>query len=173
MTMADTIAVMNAGRLEQLGDPATLYEQPRSTFVANFLGQSNLLKATVTGEPGSEGTVIVRSHDADLEVSREHLPDGIRNIFLGVRPEKLRLGTTGGPNQLKGTVTDVSFSGVATQYLVRMPWGRELVVVQQNDGSARATVGENVTISWAAEHGFALDAREDAEAGAELEDDRG
>ncbi|MDF2143953.1 ABC transporter ATP-binding protein [Knoellia sp. p5-6-4] len=173
MTMADTIAVMNAGRLEQLGDPATLYEQPRSTFVANFLGQSNLLKATVTGEPGSEGTVIVRTHDADLEVSREHLPDGIRDIFLGVRPEKLRLGTTGGPNQLKGTVTDVSFSGVATQYLVRMPWGRELVVVQQNDGSARATVGENVTISWAAEHGFALDAREDAEAGAELEDDRG
>ena len=173
MTMADTIAVMNAGRLEQLGDPATLYEQPRSTFVANFLGQSNLLKATVTGEAGSEGTVIVRTHDADLEVSREHLPDGIRDIFLGVRPEKLRLGTTGGPNQLKGTVTDVSFSGVATQYLVRMPWGRELVVVQQNDGSARATVGENVTISWAAEHGFALDAREDAEAGAELEDDRG
>ncbi|MDF2093926.1 ABC transporter ATP-binding protein [Knoellia sp. 3-2P3] len=173
MTMADTIAVMNAGRLEQLGDPATLYEQPRSTFVANFLGQSNLLKATVTGEAGSEGTVIVRTHDADLEVSREHLPDGIRDIFLGVRPEKLRLGTTGGPNQLKGTITDVSFSGVATQYLVRMPWGRELVVVQQNDGSARATVGENVTISWAAEHGFALDAREDAEAGAELEDDRG
>ena len=43
MTMADTIAVMNAGRIEQLGDPATLYERPASTFVANFLGQSNLL----------------------------------------------------------------------------------------------------------------------------------
>ena len=173
MTMADTIAVMNAGRLEQLGDPATLYEQPRSTFVANFLGQSNLLRATVTDRAGSEGTVIVRSHDADLEVSRDHLPDGIRDIFLGVRPEKLRLGAAGGPNQLKGTVTDVSFSGVATQYLVRMPWGRELMVVQQNDGSARALVGENITISWAAEHGFALDASQDADAGAALEDDRG
>lgn len=173
MTMADTIAVMNAGHLEQLGDPATLYEQPRSTFVANFLGQSNLLKAMVTETQGSEGTVVVRSHDTDLEVSRAHLPDGIREIFLGVRPEKLRLGTSGGPNQLKGTVTDVSFTGVATQYLVRMPWGRELTVVQQNDGSARAVVGENVTISWAAEHGFALDAHQDVQAGAETEDDRG
>ena len=47
MTMADSIAVMNAGRIEQLGDPATLYEQPRSTFVANFLGQSNLVRARV------------------------------------------------------------------------------------------------------------------------------
>ncbi len=51
MTMADTIAVMNAGHLEQLGDPATLYEHPASTFVANFLGQSNLLRATHPG-PG-------------------------------------------------------------------------------------------------------------------------
>ena len=49
MTMADTIAVMNAGYLEQLGDPATLYEHPASTFVANFLGQSNLLRARITG----------------------------------------------------------------------------------------------------------------------------
>src|SRR4029453_11459237 len=49
MTMTDPIAVMNAGHLEQLGDPATLYEHPASTFVANFLGQSNLLRARVTG----------------------------------------------------------------------------------------------------------------------------
>src|SRR6478672_11565940 len=57
MTMADRIAVMNAGRLEQLGDPATLYEMPRSTFVANFLGQSNLLRAQVLGGPSDDGVV--------------------------------------------------------------------------------------------------------------------
>ena len=172
MTMADRIAVMNAGRLEQLGDPATLYEQPRSTFVANFLGQSNLLRAVVN-PGGVDGTVTVRSHDTDLEVSREHLPAGSAEIWLGVRPEKLRLGESGGPNRLRGTVRDVSFTGVATQYSVEMPWGQELTVVQQNDGTARAGLGENVTISWAAEHGFALDASQDAEAGAELVDDRG
>jgi spermidine/putrescine transport system ATP-binding protein len=173
MTMADTIAVMNAGNLEQLGDPATLYEQPESTFVANFLGQSNLLRATVEGEPDANGVVLVDVQGHRLEVSRDHLPRGIRDVWLGVRPEKLRLGEHGGRNQLKGEVTDVSFTGVATQYLVRMPWGRELVVVQQNDGSARAKVGENITISWAAEHGFALDASQDAEAGAQHEDDHG
>jgi spermidine/putrescine transport system ATP-binding protein len=172
MTMADTIAVMNAGRIEQLGDPATLYEQPRSTFVANFLGQSNLLRATVKDGSGSNGRVIVRSHDTDLEVSRDHVPPGVTEVYLGVRPEKLRLGESGGPNRLRGQVRDVSFSGVATQYLIEMPWGRELTLVQQNDGSARAALGENVTVSWAAEHGFALDASQDAEAGAELEEDR-
>jgi spermidine/putrescine transport system ATP-binding protein len=172
MTMADTIAVMNAGRIEQLGDPTTLYEQPRSTFVANFLGQSNLLRGTVV--PGSSnGLAYVRSHDLELEVSREHLPDGVTEVYLGVRPEKLRLGEAGGPNRLRGEVRDVSFTGVATQYLIGLPWGRELTVVQQNDGSTRARLGENVTVSWAAQHGFALDASQDAEAGAELEDERG
>ncbi|MGN6752434.1 MAG: ABC transporter ATP-binding protein [Intrasporangium sp.] len=167
MTMADTIAVMNAGRIEQLGDPATLYERPASTFVANFLGQSNLLRATVVPGSATGDVVTVRSHDTDLEVSRDHLPDGVTEIFLGVRPEKLRLGESGGPNRLRGTVSDVSFTGVATQYIVSLPWGRELTVVQQNDGTARAALGENVTLSWAAEHGFALDASQDADAGAD------
>ena len=173
MTMADTIAVMNAGRVEQLGDPATLYDQPHSTFVANFLGQSNLLRASVEGSPDDNGVVHATTHGHRLEVRRDHVPDGVRDVWLGVRPEKLRLGESGGPNRLSGEVTDVSFTGVATQYLVRMPWDRELVVVQQNDGSARARVGEGVTVSWASEHGFALDASQDAEAGAQLEDDRG
>ena len=172
MTMADSIAVMNAGRLEQLGDPATLYEKPHSTFVANFLGQSNLLRGRVN-PGGTDHLVTVRAHELDLEVSRDHLPAGVEDVWLGVRPEKLRLGEGGGPNQLRGKVRDVSFSGVATQYSVEMPWGQELIVVQQNDGSRRATLGENVTVSWAAEHGFALDASQSAGAGAELVDDHG
>ena len=171
MTMADSIAVMNEGRIEQLGDPATLYEQPRSTFVANFLGQSNLLRAKVVPGSSRDGITMVRSHDADLEVVADHVPHGVSDVWLGVRPEKLRLGESGGPNRLRGTVRDVSFTGVATQYMVAMPWGRELTVVQQNDGSARAALGEPVTLSWAAEHGFALDASQDAEAGAMVEDD--
>jgi spermidine/putrescine transport system ATP-binding protein len=168
MTMADTIAVMNAGRLEQLGDPATLYEHPASTFVANFLGQSNLLRATVAG-PAEDGEVLVKAHEHLLRVVADHLPEGSTEIWLGVRPEKLRLGEHGGPNRLEGRVTDVSFSGVATQYLVRMPWGQEMTVVQQNDGSGRARAGDDVTVSWAAEHGFALDAAQAADAGVEEE----
>lgn len=166
MTMADTIAVMNAGVIEQMGPPGELYDHPRTTFVANFLGQSNLLKATVTGAAtGAE--VPVTAYDTALTVAADHLPDGTKEIWLGVRPEKLRLGEHGGPNRLRGTVTDVSFTGVATQYMVRMPWGQELTVVQQNDGSGRARQGEDVTVSWAAEHGFALDAAQAVDAGVE------
>ena len=171
MTMADTIAVMNGGRIEQLADPTTLYEHPRSTFVANFLGQSNLLKGTVVPGADRDGIAVVRSHGADLEVSRDQLPDGINEVYLGVRPEKLRLGEGGGPNVLRGLIRDVSFTGVATQYLLEMPWGRTLTVVQQNDGTARPRLGETVAVSWAAHHGFALDASQDADAGAETEDD--
>ncbi len=169
MTMADTIAVMNAGRIEQLGDPATLYEKPTSTFVANFLGQSNLLPAQVAGEPTSE-LVTLRTHDHDVEVAGTNLPDGIRDVWVGVRPEKLRLGTAG-RNQLSGVVTDASFTGVATQYLVRMSWGKEVVVVQQNDGSGRARVGEQVTVSWDPGQEFILDQRQAADAGAEIDDE--
>ncbi len=170
MTMADSIAVMNGGRIEQLGDPATLYEEPRSTFVANFLGQSNLIRGSVVPGSGANGTALVHCHGLDLEVDRDHLPAGVEEVYLGVRPEKLRLGEGGGPNQVKGLVRDVSFTGVATQYTVETSWGRNLTVVQQNDGSARAALGEPVVLSWAASHGFVLDASQDEDAGAELED---
>jgi spermidine/putrescine transport system ATP-binding protein len=164
MTMADSIAVMNAGRIEQQGDPATLYEKPESTFVANFLGQSNLVRASVDAAP-TNGTVRVTAHGQRLEAEASHLPPGATEVWLGVRPEKLQLGDSGGPNRLQGMVTDASFTGVATQYLIRMPWDQEITLVQQNDGSARARVGDTVVVSWSSAHGFVLDAHESPEAG--------
>jgi len=172
MTMADTIAVMNAGRLEQVGDPATLYEHPRSTFVANFLGQSNLLEATVKSRDGSIAELDV--HGVSLRLPVDRLVNGASAVWLGVRPEKLRLVAngsapdgTGDGNRLTGVVTDASFTGLATNYLVRLPWGQELMVVQQNDGTSRVAAGTQVTLGWAPEHGFALDAKQDAHAGAQ------
>ncbi|GAB3450177.1 ABC transporter ATP-binding protein [Phycicoccus ginsengisoli] len=169
MTMADSIAVMNQGVVEQLADPATLYENPASTFVANFLGQSNLLRARIEGEAG-EGLLRARTHDQELVVRADRVPDGIRDVWVGVRPEKLRLGGAG-RNTLRGVVTDASFTGVSTQYLVRMPWDFELMVVQQNDGSARAHVGETVAVSWEPGHEFVLDQRQSDTAGADLDDE--
>jgi spermidine/putrescine transport system ATP-binding protein len=173
MTMADTIAVMNGGRLEQVADPATLYERPASTFVANFLGQSNLLKATVKNRTGTTAELDV--HGMSLRLPVDRLKQDTTELWLGVRPEKLRLV---GPNQadgaedhadnrLTGVVTDASFTGLATNYLVHMPWGQELMVVQQNDGTRSAARGAQVTLGWAPEHGFALNAQQDAHAGAQ------
>ena len=167
--MADTIAVMNAGRIEQLGDPATLYERPATTFVANFLGQSNLLEATLTGER-TDGIVTAKVHGHEVAVDAGRVPEGITEVWLGVRPEKLRLGEQG-RNVLRGAVTDASFTGVATHYLVRMPWGHEITLVQQNDGSPRYAVGENVSVSWDPGHEFLLDQQQDEDAGIGIGDE--
>ena len=178
MTMADTIAVMDSGRLEQVGDPATLYEHPTSTFVANFLGQSNLLKASVKSRTGTTAELDV--HGVRLRLPVDRLKDRTAELWLGVRPEKLRLvrpSDSGGAdrgadhhaeqNRLTGVVVDASFTGLATNYLVELPWGQELMVVQQNDGARSAARGAQVTLGWAPEHGFALNANQDAHAGAQ------
>jgi spermidine/putrescine transport system ATP-binding protein len=173
MTMADTIAVMNAGVIEQLGDPAELYERPRTTFVANFLGQSNLLSGTVTGSNGDE--VVVDVHGQALRVLRSRCSSQNGAVWFGVRPEKLRIvpgtGAEQTGNVLSGTVTDTSFTGVSTQYLVRLPWDQEITAVQQNDGTAPLRPGEQVTLHWAPEHGFALDHDQDAHDGEDIEDE--
>jgi len=176
MTMADTIAVMNGGRLEQVADPATLYERPASTFVANFLGQSNLLKATVKSRTSTTAELDV--HGVSLRLPVDRLKAETTELWLGVRPEKLRLvapsdgaGAVADQhlehNRLTGVVTDASFTGLATNYLVHMPWGQELMVVQQNDGTRSAARGDQVTLGWAPEHGFALNAKQDAHAGSQ------
>jgi spermidine/putrescine transport system ATP-binding protein len=159
MTMADTVAVMRAGHLEQVGAPADLYDHPATTFVANFLGQSNLLPLALTGAGDAElarGT----THGVSLFVDRTQLVAGATGpVQLGIRPEKLRLlpaGSTAMNNRLDGTVTDASFTGVATTYLVAMPWGQELTVTQPNDGSARAERGDDVTIGWEPHQAFVL-----------------
>ncbi len=160
MTMADTVAVMRSGSIEQLGTPADLYDKPATAFVANFLGQSNLLPIEVTSVSGAVAKVV--SHGSELTVESASLPDGqTAGLRLGIRPEKLRLVSATDSvwtNRLSGEVTDVSFTGVATTYLIRMAWGQEITVTQPNDGTARATLGEQVTIAWDPHHAFVIGA---------------
>ncbi len=173
MTMADTIAVMNAGRVEQLGPPAQLYDRPATTFVANFLGQSNLVAAEVTGRSGDELLVEVHSRVLAVPLDRAAVHAGA--VWVGVRPEKISLvqaGTAGGAavgrhNVLPGgIVSDVSFVGVSTEYLVRMPWGQELTVFAQNTGDRSPfAAGDRVELQWGAAHTFLLDAEQDSRAG--------
>jgi spermidine/putrescine transport system ATP-binding protein len=170
MTMADTIAVMNQGVIEQMGAPAELYENPLTTFVANFLGQSNLVMTNVVDQ--SRDTVVVECQGQKVDVvsTRSHATGA--KAWLGVRPEKISATATGsgdhpGVNLLTGgRVSDVSFVGVSIQYLVAMPWGQELMVFEQNTGK-RASLrnGDAVDLTWAPEHAFLLDADQDAHAG--------
>ncbi len=175
MTMADTVAVMNAGLIEQMGAPKDLYEHPHTTFVANFLGQSNLVRGTVVS--GDQDFVSVDVRGAALRCVRSRSMDAAGDVWVGVRPEKVFLAsadseTADGSNLLRGaTVTDVSFIGVSTQYLAKMPWGQELMVFEQNSGARDSfRVGDAVDVHWMPEHTFLLDADQDAAAGVETEE---
>jgi spermidine/putrescine transport system ATP-binding protein len=171
MTMADTIAVMNSGRIEQLGGPTDLYESPTTTFVANFLGQSNLIRSTVTATSGDDLVLDVHGQRVAMPAARRS--SGEADLLIGVRPEKIRLALEGDGGDAPGNVlpggvvTDASFTGVSTQYLVRMPWGQELMVFAQNSGGTVITPGSRVDLRWDPEHTFALDGRGDVNAGVE------
>ncbi|MFC5721109.1 ABC transporter ATP-binding protein [Streptomyces gamaensis] len=174
MTMADTVAVMNAGRVEQLGAPAELYETPRTTFVANFLGTSNLITADVLDTTGE--TLVLRAADTKLALPRARCTAAARTggrLTLGIRPEKITLthaddasAVPGGRNQVRGRITGAGFIGVSTQYLVDSPVGTGLSVYEQNiERDARLVPGAEVILHWNPGHGFGLDAAQSLEAG--------
>ena len=150
MTMADTIAVMNAGRIEQLGPPAELYERPATAFVAGFLGASNLLPGTI------EGPDAIRLDDGMLVRARVDGRSG--RVAVGVRPEKITIGAGGGANELAGTVAETAYIGVATQVVVRTAAGTVQVFTQNMDAGGRVPgPGTTVVLSWSPESTFVVD----------------
>jgi spermidine/putrescine transport system ATP-binding protein len=158
MTMADRIAVMNAGRIEQLGTPTELYETPATAYVAGFLGVSNLIAGTVSGEE----TVRLRQ-GPEVRVPRDVLDGRTGDVAVGIRPEKIELGG-GQSNVLEGKVVEEAYVGVATQYIVETECGR-LTVYRQNatPGVNGAATGQRLTLSWSPESTFVVDPPEGAE----------
>jgi len=161
MTMADTVAVMNKGQIEQMGAPEELYELPRTAFVASFLGQSNLFTGPVISSTGD--VIVVEVGGRKIAVPRERAQRHAGDVTIGVRPEKLVLHTTApkaaaGTNLIgPGRIVDVSFSGVSTQYLVAVPGLGELVVFAQNMVFGPVvTTGAEVWLTWTVDHGFGL-----------------
>ncbi|MFD7964806.1 ABC transporter ATP-binding protein [Streptomyces zaomyceticus] len=181
MTMADQVAVMNGGRVEQLGAPADLYENPQTTFVANFLGTSNLIEAEVV-ETGAD--VLVTAGGGKLRVPGDRCTSAVRQggrVLVGVRPEKISLthkddagSIADGRNRVTGRIADSSFIGVSTQYVVNSPAGAELQVYEQNiERDTRLVPGAEVVLHWNPAHTFGLDATQDIDAGVETVEDAG
>jgi spermidine/putrescine transport system ATP-binding protein len=155
MTMADGIAIMNAGKIEQLGAPSDLYEQPKTAFVAGFLGISNLLSGTVSGPETvrlDEGT--------DVRVPREALNGRTGKVAVGVRPEKIRVGHVD-ENRLTGRLLETAYVGVATQYVLETRAGNVSVYVQNSEPGARDQAPTE--ISWSPDSTFVVDSTEGAE----------
>src|SRR3954466_4777924 len=132
MTMADSITVMNEGRIEQQGDATELYERPATEFVANFLGDCNLIDGKLTRRDGGVADFV--THDgAQLRVPDERIGASTNGaaVRMGVRPEKLTLVPANmepppGANALRGRVELASYLGTAIQYVVHTPGGGEV-----------------------------------------------
>lgn len=177
MTMADTIAVMNGGLVEQLGSPTELYENPATTFVANFLGQSNLIAGAVVGVEDGQVKVDMNGTVVSIAADRAHTANtpGTKG-WVGIRPEKVIIAPEGekidapGNHMTGAVIVDSSFIGVSTQYVVRMPWGQEMLAFEQNTGARGVLApGTKVDVSWRPEFAFLLDASQDVDAGLEEE----
>jgi spermidine/putrescine transport system ATP-binding protein len=162
MSMADTIAVMNRGKIEQAGSAEDLYERPVTAFVANFLGVSNL----VDGKVLERGTEIARVETRDGTVSvpcarmSEAPGEAVR---IGVRPEKVELipageGAPAGRNALRGQISVASFLGTQIQYVITAPGGEELTVFSPNRDGAHPSLGagQDVLLTWDPQHTFVV-----------------
>jgi spermidine/putrescine transport system ATP-binding protein len=151
LTMSDRIAVMNRGHIEQVGDPEEIYDRPASTFVAGFIGVSNLMPGKVT----SAGEVQL-DNGVSIQAEVDGLQAGDRCQAV-VRPEKLQIGS-GGPEEpnVEGLVESSLYLGTATQLLVRLPDDVVMTVLVPNaDEEERQNLpggGAKVKLSWAPEH---------------------
>lgn len=179
MTIADQVALMDGGRIVQLGNPAQLYDRPRTVFAANFLGKSNLVRGTVRASSGGRLMVEVPGPDRtiSLTVPKDRCVTRGPELTLGVRPEKLQMHPQepleqGSVSVLgPGRIVHVAFAGVATEYLVDLPGVGIWTVFEQN-ATVRAPgrPGDRVWVSWDPRHSFGLDAAEPLEHGTQHAD---
>jgi iron(III) transport system ATP-binding protein len=152
LSMADRIAIMSAGRVEQLGPPAELYRRPRTRFVAEFLGETNFLAAKVTAVSDGRVTVetkagTIAARVADEDGARSAGPTVGSDVLCSVRPEAVRVGlpSWGGMNTLSGRVVETTYLGEIAQHVIELKGG---VRVKAADLNPRAgVIGDNGTVT--------------------------
>ncbi len=135
LTMSDRLAVMRDGKIVQIGAPHEVYEEPADTYVADFLGVSNLMEVDVVGRgPGAQCKVRLGESVLEVEHGGTGTPDHAHAV---IRPERVRVEEFGsaGPNRVPAMVERLVYLGSATQVILRLAAGPELQVLMQNDGS--------------------------------------
>ena len=161
MDMADTVAVMNHGHIEQMGSPEALYDRPKTSFVARFLGQSNIFVGEVVEENANTISINCNGNKISAPKARSEKHSG--KVAIGFRPEKAAFHESKpeldsnhnlvGP----GEIIDIRFTGVSNQYLIDVPGFGDMTVFAQNVGKSPVIeLGAQVWVSWKVEHGFGL-----------------
>jgi len=158
LTMSDRLVVMNNGRIEQLGTPREVYEQPATRFVAGFIGTSNIIEGKAAETAGGFAT-LAAGPDEEVVVPLR-APAGAGDVIAAtVRPEKMRISRDrpAAGCALKAAVTEIVYLGTSTNYAVSTCLG-DLVVVQSNAGDdvLAPQRGEKLWVSWSSHHGYQL-----------------
>lgn len=154
LSMSDRIAVMSNGRIQQIGTPIQIYEQPANRFVADFIGDTNLLEATVVARNGESVSVRLNTGDMVIATTSENIEAGDKG-FVSLRPERLRLETqadvVSNPDRvrLKGSIEDIVYLGTDRQYTISLGLALSVSVREQNvidDHNDTHEVGDNVKL---------------------------
>jgi spermidine/putrescine transport system ATP-binding protein len=172
MTMSNRLAVMRAGKVEQIGSPEVVYENPATEFVAGFLGASNLLPGE-TGDQSAGFTTVALTEGGAVRLPSERLNGSSGSVNIGVRPEKIQLqgADTHAPdgwNTVSGRLDLATFTGVSHQFTVKGPTGKTLLVYAQNlGGEPIPSPGDQVQLTWRPEHTFAVKASDSSDSAKE------
>ena len=173
MSISDRIAVMNQGAIEQIGRPAEIYEAPRSSFVAAFIGDTNFLDGVVSGRESDHLARFRAGPLGELVFHHDRTPRVGDAVHLSLRPEKIGVSWErphGGPhdNAVQGEIEDVIYFGSHTRYRVRAG-GRLLCAQTQHRGfrsdEGPPAKGDPVWLHWHAHDGFILESYREEDAG--------
>ena len=148
MTLSTRMAMMDAGKFQQIGEPTEVYEYPESRLVANFIGSANMFEGRVT--QSDVGHVVVTSKELDVEFYTNHpmsIIEGTK-VWVAVRPEKITLSKTSldaSTNQLKGVVVDIGYHGKTSTYRIRINNDQ---IIEVSVPSQKRPRGERHSIDW-------------------------
>jgi spermidine/putrescine ABC transporter ATP-binding subunit len=147
LTMSDRIAVMNAGRVEQVGTPRELYEQPVSPFVADFIGESNFMSGRIERGDGRYYLVMPDGWRIVIPAADNAQPG--EQVSIALRPERIVIGDGSGDNVVQGTIEEIIYVGEATKFRVVSEHGYSLTVKQPSRlETMRWRRGDRVRLSW-------------------------
>lgn len=147
LTMSDRIAVMHEGKLLQVGTPEQIYEHPANRFVADFIGQSNLLEGTV-----ADASTVVLANGARV-AAPSTFGEGTK-VALSLRPERARLAPAGtsadsaAGSSVEGIISQVTYLGNALVYTVKLDWMQVEVRDENRSGTDRFAIGDDVAVTW-------------------------
>ena len=156
LAMSDRIAVMNGGRVEQIGGPREMYERPATAFVADFIGSLNALEFTIDELVGEYAVMRVGEDQRIVVPIRAGARSG-DSLRVAVRPERVRIGAvdtrgTDGGSRLEGTIAEIVYLGMYTQFHVRTPAGRIVSHRLADESTAPFEPGSRVALSWESEY---------------------